>query len=529
MKTHTPHTLPRRQTARFVSLILALIAPLPAFAAFGVTSSGGILTADTGGGLVFQVNGGGDLPSIKLNGNELNIGTPSGVNSGFGATAVSSAPLGTDRFKITCVNGDSRHYYFIQRNSNIIYMATFAGHDTEWRFIPRLQNAKFKTIPACSDYTPGGTAIESADTIQLANGDTVSKYYGNAQMMNDNKHSVSGTAGTATMWMGNRETSSGGPFFRDIQVSAGSTGSNPYNYMKSGHAQTESWRMGLHGVYALSFGPTPNFGIWEDAGIQGFVGAAGRGRVVGNGLAGRNTAFTYVVGFSNPNAQYWTTAAASNGGFSCSGMKPGTYVMTVYKGELGVYTENVTVTAGNATSINTRTITGDPSSASAIWRLGDWDGKPSGFMNAANVLTMHVSDHRLSSWGPKTVASNAPGSWPCYMFKGVNNGCKITFNLSSGQVAAHTIRIGITAANSGGRPQIQVNSWTSPAPSSSTQPASRILTIGTYRGNNITYAYNVPASAFVNGTNTLTVNVISGSSGTWTGPSIGFDCIDLLN
>lgn len=530
MKQPQNNLTPRPSFARFIGLALALVAPVSAFAAFGVTTSGSNLIADTGGGLVFTVNSGGDLSSIRLNGNELNIGTPSGVNSGFGATSVTAAAIGGARYKITCVNGDSRHYYLMQSGVNIIYMATYAGHDTEWRFIPRLQNAKFKNIPACSDYTPGGTAIESADTIRLANGDTVSKYYGNAQMMLDAKHSVSGSAGTATMWMGNRETSSGGPFFRDIQVSAGSTGSNPYNYMKSGHAQTESWRKGLHGVYALSFGPTPDFTVWEPAAMLGFVGPAGRGRVIGNGLAGRNTAFTYVVGFANANAQYWTTADASTGGFVCSNMKPGTYTMTVYKGELGVLTESVTVTAGAATTLNTRTITADPSNAGAIWRLGDWDGKPSEFMNAAKVLTMHASDHRVTGWGPKTIASNQPGSWPCYMFRDVNNGCKITFTLSSSQVAAHTVRIGITAANSGGRPQIQVNAWSSPGPAASTQPDSRILTIGTYRGNNITYTYAVPASAFIAGTNTMTVNVISGStsSSPWTGPSISFDCIDLL-
>lgn len=539
-----PHTLPAPTSFRriagatsaslFLSAAAALI-PSSAFAAFGVTSSNGIYTVDTGGGLVYQVNSGGDIPSIKLNGNELNLtNSSSGVNSGFGATSVTVGPVvGGDRIKITCVNGDSIHYYLVKSGQNIIYMATYAGHDTEWRFIPRLQYSKFNVVPACSDYTPGGTAIESADTIQLANGDTVSKYYGNAQMKDDISHKVSGSAGTATMWMGNRETSSGGPFFRDIQVSAGSTGSNPYNYMKSGHAQTESWRMGLHGIYALSFGGTPDFGtIWDSMGLQGYVPASGRGRVIGNGLSGRNSAYTYTVGFSNASAQYWTTANnATNGSFGCYNMKPGTYTMTVYKGELGVYSESVTVTAGNPTTLNTRTITADPSSQSAIWRLGDWDGRPSEFLNAANVLKMHASDHRLSSWGPKTVASNAPGSWPCYMFRDVNDGCKITFSLTSAQVAAHTVRIGITAANSGGRPQIQVNSWTSPGPSASTQPNSRILTIGTYRGNNTTYTYSVPASAFVAGTNTLTVNVISGStsSSPWTGPSIAFDCIDLLN
>ena len=62
------------------------------------------------------------------------------------------------------------------------------------------------------------------------------------------------------------------------------------------------------------------------------------------------------------------------------------------------------------------------------------------------------------------------------------------------------MRIGITAAYAGGRPQIAVNNWTSAAPAASSQPGSRSLTIGTYRGNNALYSYAVPASAFVTGT-----------------------------
>src|SRR2546430_9095343 len=50
--------------------------------------------------------------------------------------------------------------------------------------------------------------------------------------------------------MGNRESSSGGPFFRDIN-NQGSSQQELYNYMNSGHTQTEPYRMGLHGPYAL--------------------------------------------------------------------------------------------------------------------------------------------------------------------------------------------------------------------------------------------------------------------------------------
>jgi rhamnogalacturonan endolyase len=110
----------------------------------------------------------------------------------------------------------------------------------------------------------------------------------------------------------------------------------------------------------------------------------------------------------------------------------------------------------------------------------------------------------------------------------VNNPATVVFSLSSGQIAARTVRIGITAAYAGGRPQITVNNWTSPAPPPSSQPSSRSLTIGTYRGNNALFTYNVPASAFTAGTNKMTISVISGSSGSgYLSPGVSYDCVEM--
>lgn len=90
------------------------------------------------------------------------------------------------------------------------------------------------------------------------------------------------------MAYGNREKSSGGPFFRDIQFQSGGD-TEIYNYMNSGHAQTENWRMGLHGPYALIFttGSTPavpDFSWMSGLNLQGWVSS--RGNVVLNGLSG---------------------------------------------------------------------------------------------------------------------------------------------------------------------------------------------------------------------------------------------------
>jgi rhamnogalacturonan endolyase len=112
----------------------------------------------------------------------------------------------------------------------------------------------------------------------------------------------------------------------------------------------------------------------------------------------------------------------------------------------------------------------------------------------------------------------------------VNNPTTVRFTLAANQVAAHTIRIGLTAAIAGGRPAITVNSFNSSNPSPSSQPSSRSITIGTYRGNNTLFTFNVPASAFVAGTNTLVIRVISGSSGSgFLSPAFSYDAVELVN
>jgi len=303
-----------------------------------------------------------------------------------------------------------------------------------------------------------------------------------------------------------------------------------------GEAQTEAFRTGILNNYTLvcTTGGTPGTSIdtswFSSMGLSGYVTASGRGRVTAVGINGRDTNYTYTVGFANSAAQYWVTAAASNGYFNCTGMRPGTYTMTIYKNELAVWTGSATVTAGGTTVLNTITITADPSSTSPLWRIGNWDGSPAEFRNGSSVTTMHPSDPRLSSWTPGTfvIGSSGSSSFPCYQWKDVNGSQVVQFSLSSSQVAARTVRIGLTCAYAGARPKIQVNSWTSANPSPSTQPSTRTLTVGTYRGNNVTYTFSVPASAFVTGTNTLTIIPISGSSGTaYLSPGYSVDCVDI--
>jgi rhamnogalacturonan endolyase len=57
---------------------------------------------------------------------------------------------------------------------------------------------------------------------------------------------------------------------------------------------------------------------------------------------------------------------------------------------------------------------------------------------------------------------------------------------------------------------------------------SRSITRGTWRGVNQTYTFAIPASALHTGTNTLSISVLSGSTGTgFLSPAFAFDAIAL--
>jgi rhamnogalacturonan endolyase len=419
-----------------------------------------------------------------------------------------------------------------ESRQNNVYMATYVGSAGEVRWIQYLNRSILTNINTPSDVN-GGTAIESTD-IDLVNGQTRSKYYSNRQAMNLTPRGVTGSGIGVYMAYGTRESSSGGPFFRDIEQQGTSASVEVYNYMWSGHNDTEVQRLGvLYGPYALMVAGTstpaaPDMSFMYNFGFDGAYGPSLRGFVVG-ATAGLTSGTTGTVGFSNVDAQYWCPAG-TNGDFSSPAMKPGEYLQTLYQDELAVATRNVTVTAG--TTLTGQNITSAwLTPASPVFRIGTWTGAPTSFLNSANLISMHPSDARMASWGPitYTVGSSSVGQFPAYQFKAVNNPTTVKFTLTSSQLAARTVRIGITAAYAGGRPQITVNSWTSAAPAASSQPSSRSLTIGTYRGNNALYTYAVPASAFVAGTNTMTITVISGSGNlsNWLSPAFSYDCVEM--
>ena len=527
----------------FTLALVFMMLPTPTYAAttLGITKSGSKLTVDTKAGLVYTINtNNGDLISCKMNGTELS-GTAKGkyshISSGLGSsTNVSYKTYSSNSIiVITCETSTLTHYYISRGGENNIYMATYITAEPsvgELRYVFRGNANVLTNGSKYSDVSDTTVTVESSDVFGYSNGQTVSKYYGNDQAKDLSIAGVTGKNVGVFVDYGNRETSSGGPFFRDIQFQL-TTDAEIYNYMNSGHEQTEDFRMGLHGPYAYMFttGSTPSepdYDFIGDLGLKGWVSA--RGKVTLNGLKNMNSDYTYTIGFANSEAQYWTTASSS-GKATCADMKPGTYTMTVYKGELEVYSEEgIEVKANKTTKVDTRTITEDPGNTPILWRVGKWNGQPTEFLNGSTITLRHPSDSRNASWGPVTYAvGNKTNTFPALQTRLLNTPTTITFNLTAAQIKERQLNIGITAAYNSGRPNVTINGKTLKTPSASTQPKSRSFTIGTYRGNNTTFSWDIPASYFVEGTNTITINVASGSSdlGTYLSAGFVYDCVEL--
>lgn len=525
---------------------------------FGLTSDANFYTVDTGAGLVFKIrrldNGvstqsAGDIASMVYNGVQYqDQSRGSQVNSGFdflytgvSAVSVNAEAVGSDYIKVTVVAGSLTHYYIVKKGVNNIYMGTYFTAEPNTlnlaRFILRVPIAALPNGPVPSDLRGTTTTVESGDVFGLPNGQTRSKHYSNMRLKD--WQYIGATSATAGMWVvrDNNEGNSGGPFYRSLLNQATATNQELTYIVNYGEAQTEALRTNILNSYTLVFNdgsaPAPvDTSFFGELGLTGYVAPAGRGRVAGVGITGRDAGYEYTVGFANATAQYWAKADAATGRFDSPGMLPGTYTMKVYKNEYAVDTRSVTVTAGGTVALNTIAIAGDPSAAAPLWRIGDWDGTPAEFINGDKVTTMHPSDVRMASWVPaeyQVGTSNAASGFPAYQWKDVNGTLTIKFNLTQSQIANYQLRLGITAAFAGGRPKPQVNGWIPANPAASTQPSTRTLTVGTYRGNNTMYTYTVPASELQVGQNVLTLTAISGSSGvTYLSPGYAWDAVDMI-
>ncbi len=523
----------------FVSL--ACIAfPALALAEFGLSADSNGYTIDTDAGLVFKIrrtdNGSntqsaGDIMSLIYDGVEYqNQVRGSQITSGFdylykdvSAVSVSAQEYGTDYVKITVEAGELTHYYIARKGYPKIYMATYFTAEPNihnlCRYIVRIPEGLLPNGPEPSDIRNlEERKIEAGDIFDREDGTTRSKHYSNMRLIDWDYIGATGDDVGVFMVRSNHEGDSGGPFYRSLLNQCGSDQEITYiiNY---GQVQTEAFRTSvLNGPYVLAFtdGEEPSvdddFSWIDEAGMDllGWVSDAERGLVKGS-VSGVPDGFEVVVGFSNEHAQYWAKPDP-DGSYTSPLMIPGEYTATLYKQELEVGEGAVSVTAGNTSTLD---LVAAEESPTFIWKLGDWDGTPAGFLNADKVTTMHPSDVRMSDWnlGPYVVGESTPQSGiPCYQWKEIAGGDQtIQFDLNADQLVDSVVRVGLTVAFAGGRPNIEVNSWRSSFQFASVQPSTRSLTVGSYRGNNTVYTFDVPASALVEGTNTLRIYPISGS------------------
>jgi rhamnogalacturonan endolyase len=547
--------------------------------AFGLTTTSTLYTVDTGAGLVFSILRGGTVTST-LHMGDMETATYNGTSmlapysyesryshyeEGLSSVAVVSATVDPNNqwILITCddtaTGGSGVIQYYLARNGyDNIYMASYAAGPAapspgEMRYIAYTNPSVLTNVPAASNNNGdgGSTAIESSDVFGHPDGTTSSKYYGEYRAIDTQTYGDTGANVGIFMNIGNRETSSGGPFYKDIDFQ----NNELYTYVFSGHSQTEAFRPGLKGFYALEFTNGTNPGApdytWIDSSgagthVTGYVGASGRGALTGT-ASGVPSTLQETVALSNAADQYWALPNTTTGAYTISGVLPGTYAEMIYQGELAVGTRTVTITSGQTTQANITSTLYTPPAASTIFRIGTWDGTPLGFLNANLITYMHPTDVRMSPWAADAsgltnfiVGTSADASFPMAEWHAqdaaapyVDTDNRITFTLTAAQAAtALTFRIGLTRLDSA-RPNITVHTgtgtaWTSAIQGIATEPDSRGVTTGNWRGNNVTYSFSIPTGKLVAGTNTIDISSVSGSTGTlYSGYHI-YDALDLV-
>ncbi|KAK4139361.1 rhamnogalacturonase b [Dichotomopilus funicola] len=467
------------------------------FVKFGVTTKGNSFSVDTDGGLIFDVDkSNGDITSLQYNGITV---------------AAQSQPL--------------TQYFVLRPNDPTIYMGTYITGEIdpgELRWLARLRRS---AVPngwhGTAAVLDGCTAFEGKDTFKCPNGETRCKMCTSDRFIDDQVHGVTGN--NVAIWMimpgVAYETSSGGPFMRDINSQSGDD-QELYWYMNSGHVRTEPWRFGLMGPYAIRFttGAKPSSDLdtsfFESLSIKGYVPSSKRGAVSGT-ATGVAQGFQTVLHWYNNAAQYWTTARAG-GQYTSPQMKPGTYTMKMYRNEFPVAQDSVVVTAGGNT---TKNIASTESNPSVIWRIGNFDGQPFELKNGDKIERMHPSGVRMGPWGGSyTVGKSSPKDFPMALFAKQSGVATVTFNLTANQASTETVlRIGTTLSFKGGRPD----------PGAPKLIDSRGVTRGAYRGYGEVYSWKIPAGTLRAGTNTLTIGVYGSGDATWLSANYIVDAVEL--
>lgn len=215
-----------------LTLLAGLISP--ALAAFGLTTSGNnyIVDAGSSNALVFSVNRAScDINSIKYRGIELQDGEKgTHISSGLGSATVAATTItggdGVRYIKVTCDTSTLTQYYIVRESDSTIFLATHITAEPtigELRFIARLKSSVLPNeypFGVVSTTSNAASTVEGSD-VYIVNGQTRSKFYSSERFIDKNAHCVWGTSPEeihACVLVPQYESSSGGPFFRDIEV-----------------------------------------------------------------------------------------------------------------------------------------------------------------------------------------------------------------------------------------------------------------------------------------------------------------------
>ena len=257
-------------------------------AGFGYTDDGSNYVVDTGANLVFKVSKtNGDLTSLVYKGTQYQGygGKNSHIESGLGTSTVSIKQSGTT-ILISVAYGTLKHYYAARSGENNIYLWTNKADDSvsATRYILRVNAGKFLNDEPDS-YTYAPTTIEAADVFAKSDGQTRSKHYARARVIDYNY--VGWTTGSVGLYIvrSNHEKASGGPFYRSLLRHQSADGGGLYEILYYGENQTEAQRFGLQGPYVIAFtdGGAPSSSLypgtlttsWADSlGISGYGPAA---------------------------------------------------------------------------------------------------------------------------------------------------------------------------------------------------------------------------------------------------------------
>lgn len=169
-----------------------------------------------------------DITSLKYRGVEVQNqnGAKSHIASGFSSPSVSATTItsgGVNYVKISCSQTELTHYYVIRDGDSSLNMATYVSTPLpigEHRWIGR-----FITSVLPNDDVSQASSVVDADDVSVegsdvfvVGGQTRSKFYSSQRFIDDKVHCLSGNDIKACMVIPGvaYETSSGGPFFRDM-------------------------------------------------------------------------------------------------------------------------------------------------------------------------------------------------------------------------------------------------------------------------------------------------------------------------